>query len=256
MKANYKKIFINGLGTVMIISILAPLLISAQNDNAEEKARGYCGRLSEISSKIDQRIANRDAKLEEKRARIADIIKTRQTKRDVKIAEKRAKWDANRAEHFAKLEEKAGNDEQKQAALDFKEAMSEAISIRRAAINQAIQDFRQGTKEAIASRKASADSAVLALRTSIKSAFEKAESDCDTGIEARTVRENLRADLKTAKEQFTIAKQGIDKLGVQKEILIDQKKEAINKAIDDFKTAVETAKADFKAASAQENSEE
>ncbi len=234
------------------MGILVPVLIFAGHDNAEEKAKGYCARLSTLSSNIDQRIANRDSRLEAKRTEIANRIETRQGERDARILEKRAKWDANRAEHFAKLEERAQTDEQQQAVVAFKETINASIATRRAAIDEAIQDFREGVKEAIASHKLSVDTVVSTFRNSIQSAFGKATSDCENGVDPRTARENLRADLRAAREKLASDRQEIEKLKTPKETLIAARREAIKKAIEDFKSELESARADLKAVFPQE----
>lgn len=256
MKASFRKIFTIGLGAVVIASFLVPVLILAQADNANEKAKGYCARLSVISSKIDQRITNRDARLEAKRIEIADRIEARQNERDARILEKRVKWDTNRAEHFAKMQEKAGTDEKKQAVVTFRETVTAAIAARRAAVDSAIQDFRQGISQAIASRKSSADAVVSTFQNSVQAAFKKAQSDCDNDVDPRTVRENLRADLKTARETLASDRQDIEKLQVSMESLIAVKREAVKTAIEDFKAVVEQARADFKTVLPQKLPEE
>lgn len=252
---NYKKIFTITLGAIIITSILAPVLIWAQNENVNTGAKNFCARLSTTASKIDQRIINRDAKLESKQTEILNKIEARRDKRGVKIAEKRAKWDLNRVEHFAKLETKTQTDEQKQAVIAFTRAVQTAITTRRAAIDTAIQDFQQGINEAHFTRKSSADIVIGIFRNSITSAFEKAESDCENGIDPKTIRENLRTDLKTARENFVSDKQKIEKIKTPMETLITARQEAIKQAIDDFKAAVIQARDDFKTAFPPESEE-
>lgn len=241
---NFGKIFKVLFEGAIITSLLIPVLLLAQG-NAE---KGICARLSTLSLKIDERFANFDARLEAKRTETANRIETRQNEFDARLTEKRAKWDANRDEHFAKLEEKAQTDVQKQALLAFRETVTAAISARRAAIDTANQNFREGVQDAIASRKSAVDTATTTFRNSLKAAFDKANSDCQAGVDPRTVRENLGTDLKAARDKFASDRQEIEKLKTPMETLINTRKEAIKKAIDDFKAAIEKAKTDFKAA--------
>lgn len=248
-----------GFGTALITSVLVPVLLLAHADDNSDiggTPKDSCARLSTTLSATEQRIANRDSRLEAKRDDIASRIDAKQNKRDEKLTEKRARWDANRAEHFAKLDARAEGDEQKQAVAAFSQAITAAIAVRRAAIDGAIQDFRQGIQQAVISRKSSADEAVSTFRNSVKSAFEKANSDCDDGVDPKTVRENLRADLKATREKFASDRQEIEKLKSSMEVLIVVKREAVKKAIDDFKAAIEQARADFKDVFTQESPEE
>ena len=54
-------------------------------------------------------------------------------------------------------------------------------------------------------------------------------------------------ELKAARGQYILDKQGIDKLGEQVKALTDARKAAFEKAKEDFKVALEKAKADLKA---------
>jgi len=228
---------------------LLPALTLAQTDNDDRGAKGFCARLSTISSNIEQRIANRDSKLTTKRAEIAERIEERRSRRDERLVEKRARWDANREAHFVKMEEKAQTSEKKQAVVAFTEAVNAAIATRRAAIDAAIGDFRDGVAVAIALRKSSVDAAITTFRSSVISALEKAESDCGGGVDPGTVRANLRADLKAARAKLVSDRQGIEKIGTQMELLITTKRAAVKKALDDFNAALEQARTDFKAVS-------
>lgn len=243
MNYNYKKTFAIGFALLLLTIVLAPVLILAQ----QNETRGFCNRISRISSDTGQRFANRSAKLEQKRERIMERIEERRENRDQRYEEKKAKWDANRADHFAKLDERAVTDEQKEVITDFQQAVVEAMRIRRDAVYAAIQEFRQGIEDAKIARKESIDGTIVAFRDLSEAAIEKAQADCNDGVDPKTVRENLRNELKTAREKYVIARQEIEKIDADMEALITAKREAIEKAQDDFKQALEQAKDDFKA---------
>ena len=250
---NYKKIFTIRLALLFLVIILAPVLILAEqkgngngNGNGNE-AKGFCSRVSKISSDTGQRFGNRNTKLEQKREQIRERIEERRQERDQRYEEKQAKWDANRADHFAKLDEKAGTEEQKQVTSEFQQAVVAAIRIRRDAVYAAIQEFRQGIEDAKIARKEFIDETIIAFRDSSAAAIEKAKTDCEQGVDPKTVQETLRNDLKAAKQEYVIARQEIEKIDTDMEALITAKREAIEKAQEDFKQALEQAKDDFKA---------
>lgn len=239
-------------GGVALAGILVPALVLAQTGDTNQGAKGFCTQLSTISSNIEQRLADRDSKLEAKRAEIQSRIEERRSERDARLVAMRTKWDANRAKHFAKLEERAQTDEQKQAVVAFTGAVNAAIAARRATVDTAIQNFRDGVGGLITSRKTSVDAAITTFKNSVQLALEKAQSDCASGVSPITVRKNLLADLKAAQEKFVSDKQDIEKMEDPTESLIAARKEAIEKAIDDFKATVEQARVDLKAAFPQE----
>jgi len=244
MKMNYKKIFRIGLVLLFVTVILAPILIFAQ----QKGANGFCNQVSKISSDTGKRFGNSNTKLEQKRERIEERIKERREERDQRYEEKKAKWDANREEHFAKLDEKAGTEEQKRVTTEFQQAVAAAIRIRRDAVNTAIQEFRQGLEDAKLARKGSTDEAIIAFKDSFEAAIEQAKADCEAGIiDSKTVQKTLKNELKAAKQEYIINRQEVEKIDTDMEALITAKREAIEKAQDDFKQALEDAKSDFKA---------
>jgi len=252
MRANFKSILKTGFLVSLLAIILLPLWIFAQNTNDNQKGKAICTTISNLASKYDQRVSDRETKLEEKRTEITDRINNLWAERDAKLAEKRTKWDTNREEHFAKLEEKAVTDGQKQALLVFRQAVTTAITSRRAAIDEAIKNFRQGVEQAKINRKAKVDTLNNTFRNSVKAAFEKAKTDCDAGVDIATIRENFREEVKAAKDKFESDRKDLEKLQTSMETLITTRREAIKKAIDDFKLAMEKAESDFKVAFSSE----
>ena len=261
---NYKKIFTIGLVLLFVTVILVPALILAQpkgngngNGNGSSNgAEGFCSRVSKISSDAGQKFGNSNAKLEQKRERIEEKIEERREERNQKYEQKREKWDDNRAEHFAKLDERAGTEEQKRIALEFQEAVNAAIRARRDAVDAAIEQFRQGVENAKIARKGSTDGAITAFRNSSEAAIGRAEVDCGQGDDPKTVQERLRNELKTAKQEYVKARQRIEGIDTDMEALITVKREAIEKAQEDFKQALEQAKNDFKADFPEDEDEE
>lgn len=235
--------------------ILFPSLVFAQNGNqgVEQKIKNFCNQLSNLTSRVDQRASGLGEKLQLKRNEIQNKIQERRENRDVKLEQVREKWDANREEHFTKLEEKAQTEEQKQAVIDFKKAVKDAITARRLAIDTAIDDFKAGTDQAIAERKSAIDKLSDEYESAVKEAITKATTDCASGASAATIRQNLANDLKAARDKFNSEKQALDKLQVEKDQLIAEKKAAFDKAISDFKVAMEKARNDFKNSFSGEN---
>jgi len=257
---NYKKIFTIRLALLFLVVILAPVLILAQqkgNGNGSSNgANGFCNRISKISSDTGKRFGNSNAKLEQKRERIEERIEERREERDQKYEQKREKWDDNCAEHFAKLDERAGTDEQKRVALEFQQAVSAAIRVRRDAVYGAIQEFRQGLDDAKIARKGSTDEAITAFRNSSEAAIEKAKADCEQeGVDPKTVQERLRNELKTARQEYVNTRQQAGRIDTDTEALVTAKREAIEEAQNDFKSALEQARDDFKADFPEEESE-
>ena len=245
MKMNYKKLVVFLFSFLILTIIAVPIL--TQGKNEENKGKGFCVRISSIVSKIDQRIDHYTNKLTEKRTQNQNRVSERRQERSNRFEEKREKWDVNRAEHFEKLEERAQTNEQKQAIIEFKKIITQAISNRRAKIDIVIQNFRNGLSDLKTSRKTSIDNVILDYKNDIKTALNNAESACQTGTEPGIINKDLRDKLKQIKDDFVTARKNIERMKSDTQLLILNKKEAIKQAIDEFKITMNQAVEDLKA---------
>lgn len=208
----------------------------------------FCANVDKMTQ-LETRMIDNEGKIEQKREEQKKKIDDRWVERNTKRENNRNKWDENRDEFFAKLEGKATTDAQKQALLTFKEATTAAIAAHRMAIDSAIEAFRKGVEQAIASKKTNVDALVNAYRVEVQAAITKAKADCAlTNPDAVAIRVAFQSRVKAAKEKFITDKKDIDKINDSLESLIDAKKQAVEKANNDFKAAIEKARNDLKAA--------
>lgn len=239
----------------MITSLILPSLVFAQviQKNNIKRDAAFCSKISDTLTNVENRADEREAKIKEKRETRQSTIDERREKRDERLAEFRQRHDENRSEHFQKLMEKALTDEQKQAVTQFQTDINNAIITRKTTIDKAINDFRQGIDNAISSRKTSVDSLISTYKNSIEEAFNKAKTDCDNGIATSEIRTTLRASLKELRQKFENDRKNLDKINDSMDSLITAKRAIFEKAISDFKTAVQAAKEKLKVAFPKNN---
>lgn len=242
---NYKKLVVILFSSLVLAIIMIPILTEGKNEGS--KGKGFCDHISSVISKIDQRIDHYTNKLTEKRTQNQNRVSERRQERSNRSEEKREKWDTNRAEHFEKLEERAQTNEQKQATLEFRKTITQAISNRRAKIDSAIQNFRNGVKNLKTSRKDSIDDLILDYKNDIKKVLNEAETICQAGAEPSIVNKDLRDQLKQIKDDFITTRQNIERMKSETELLIIVKKEATKQAINEFKLIMNQAVEDLKA---------
>lgn len=249
MNSNSKKFFTGVVaivaGMTMAVSVLSPGLLFAQGTPTP---KGFCTKVDEIASRGDQAIADREAKIQASHKERQDNLAKRRSEQDARRSENRARQDKNRQEHYAKLEAQATTDAQKQAVAAFKATVERANAAKNTATDAATQEFRQSVEQTIASRKSAVDAAVGAFKSARTATVNKARSDCATGVDQGTVRETYRASMKAAQDNFKNDRQTIEKLGDSLEPIRAGQKQAVAKAIAEFKTAMEKARADLKAA--------
>lgn len=235
-------------------ALAVPFMVLAQGGTATggtasgENPANFCSRLLEVKSKVNGGLADRTTKLAEARTARDGKLDAGQADRDAKLADTRAKADANRQDHYAKLLEKADTDAKKQAVQTFRTAVEAAVAARRAAIDEAIKTFRQGVDGAITARKAAVDTAVNTFTASVNAATAKADTDCAGKVAPRTARETFQASLRAAREKLRTGRQALEKRKDVVTPLRTERKAAVDKAIADFKAAVEAAKNTLKAA--------
>lgn len=258
MKTNSKKLLFFLLCVTAIFSVGASASAFGAIDtllNAKKKAegfkedaasRGICLRVDELSSKIEERMSQKEEQIEARIQNKLQEAEKNRGERDESLAEFRKNADEWREESYEKLEARAKTDEQKAAVEEFKKAIEAAVDVRRAAIDAAIDTFRGGVDEAWADHQSSIEGATNTYREAVRTAFEKAKSDCEEGVDAGTIRANLHTSLQAARGQLKEDKTGVTKLRDLMHDLIEAKRTAFEKAISDFKAAVEVAKKDLK----------
>ena len=247
MKIN-KKIII---GFLAFFFVLAPLLIFAQAKSAKA-----CEVITQIYSRIEQRLTQRETQLNEKIVEIGNKYAEKNQQRETILGQRREKWDENRQEQFAKLQEKAQTDSQKQAVIAFVKTITQAVKDRRAAFDKAISDFQKGLQAINKSRVGTLSKAVTDYKSSVKEAFDKADQSCESGIAIKTIRNNLREDLQGVRSQYQADIKKFQGNGAEIQKLVEAKKEAMNKAKDEFKVTLDQALAILKAAMPNNEGEE
>ena len=234
------------LGAVMAANAILPVTVFAQEQTPAQK--GFCSRFPEFVQRLDQRIADRQARIETRRTERLQNLENRRNARDTRRTEAQERRQENFAEHIAKLEARAATDAQKQAVVNFRAAVETAIAVRKTALNAAVKTFRDGVDQTIAQRKTAVDTAINAFKNARQAAVDKVETDCASGINSETVRETFRADMKTAREKFISDGQAIEKFYASIQPLIDVRRQAFDKSRQEFRAAMEKARADLKAA--------
>jgi hypothetical protein len=86
------------------------------------------------------------------------------------------------------------------------------------------------------------------LADAVKAAVEKAKTDCQNGVDPVSVRATLKDSIQAARTKFQTDKNSAPKVGGNIQTLIEARKQAFEKAMADFKAAMEKARTDLKKA--------
>jgi hypothetical protein len=214
--------------------------------SAEKINNLICDNLEKWVVKIDQVLTEREMKIEEKQTERLEKLDEKRENRDTKLEQHREQWEEKWEEHFGILEEKASTSEQKQALVDFKEAVEEARASRQAAVDAAISQFRIDLDKLIADRKTAIEAAKTAYINAYNAAIQNAKQACIDGGDPSQIKETLRTALKAAKDKFNSDRQVIEKLDLKS--LVEARQRAFREALEYFKKAMEEARTELKTA--------
>ncbi|MFA5967247.1 MAG: hypothetical protein WC805_01890 [Patescibacteria group bacterium] len=247
MKKVNSKIWVGLLIFGLISSLWLPGIVFAQSGTGLPLGKGigsgnFCAKIK--NSKIDQQIANQIARLKINYQTRWDKISSVRTDQIDKLATQRTRWETNHEKQFSGLRAKAETDAEKAAVEAFIKAVNAAILARKTAVDAAITTFRTGVDKAIAARKTALINVSDNYYKAVKGALDQARLDCaKSGADNTVLRTAFIDSLKTAKAKMQTEKVNVDKLGETIQKLSDSKKAALTKAVTDFKTAVEAARA-------------
>ncbi|HLN19000.1 MAG TPA: hypothetical protein VK255_02405, partial [Patescibacteria group bacterium] len=208
-----------------------------------QKQENLCQRISDLANREQERLTQRTKNSGDR----FQNWQQKTTEKDSELANLRSSWDDNRNDQFKKLEEKATTDAQKKAVADFEAAVKAAIAARRTAVDAAITTFREGVKKLISDRSESVSSGFSAFTKAVQAAYGTAKSDCANSKDPATIRTTLRNSIQAARAKFHSEKTSA-KVGGNIQTLIDARRTAVNKAMTDFKAAMEKARTDLKKA--------
>jgi hypothetical protein len=205
-------------------------------------------------SSIDSKITSTDQKLSEKEAHYQKVqsdqlskLSSKRSDRDQKISDDRAKQDTKNAAKLEKLNAKASTDAQKQAVVQFKAALDQAVSVRRSAVDGAISTFRTALDQVITTRKTGVDGALKTFTDSISGILAKAKADCTSGMDPQTVKSSTQASIKASRDQFKSTIGGLTKINAQVKTFEATRKTSIQQADVQFKASIKQASATLKA---------
>jgi nitrate reductase assembly molybdenum cofactor insertion protein NarJ len=262
MKTIFRKSIISalvaflGLALMPISSVLAqaensqrPTMEEKKADRKEKVNDKFCTAIENNSGKFlenwEQKGNNLKMKKEERKNRWTERVGAN----SARLTELRSKVDAEMAKKIADLLAKTGiTDAQKSAVNTFSATQKTALTKKRAAIDAARNTFQVGVANAVNTKQAGMDAVMATFKNSISAAFGKAKTDCTASVEIGSVRETLRASLKTAREKMQTDKEANAKLKVSIEPLVEARKTAFETARNTYKTTMEAARTTLQAA--------
>ena len=207
----------------------------------EKLSTDYADFLANYDARVQVMLQERATHLEERVARKAEMNANR--------AQREAEGRNKLAEHVADLNEKATTPAQVAAIAAFSATVEAAATTRTGAIDGAISAFRTSADEVANSAMAQADAASDRFKATVSAAFAEALAACDTDASPEDIGPALRGKNEAAKGEFEATRGALpDVKAVVEETLRPILESTIAQAVAEFKTTVEAAAEELKAA--------
>ncbi len=228
--------------------LLTPALALAQTPPPAGKGAAFCTNLTTISSKINANVDEREQKISQHRTDATAKNEARWSASQQKLVDARSADDAKRAEQYAKLDTKATTDGEKAAVAAFKSTVDAAVVTRRAAVDAAIAAYRSGIDAAVATNSSNISAAQATFDAAVDAALAEANADCAAeGADSLAIRTEMHNAIKAAQDAFKTSRKDGSLQTTQKE-LAATRKQAVDKAMTDFKAVLDAAAATLRAA--------
>ena len=247
------KIFIVSLVGLLFLPALALAaeVNGSMRANASSSASvgvgiNFCTNLPKLKTQIETRLTAAQSKLKASQDKRLANLQERQSKRAEQLKALRAAQDAARAAIYVKLTAKATTTAQSQAVVKFKADMEAAVIVRRSAVDAAIATYWTALNNDLKNRQAAVMTAEQNFISAMNTALSTASSECGSATAGATVRAHFGTSIEAAKSKFAQDRKAIDKFGPQVKISILARNQAIQKAVTDFKAAVEKARVELK----------
>ena len=214
----------------------------SRNSIPERIASRVCEHFDDVIERVTARIERAEDRFDERHGNRESHWEAKFNDRDEKLNELRMEQDARREEWYAKLDDRAGTDEQKAAVAAFQETVEEATEDRREAVDAARDTFRDGIEALSDGREDDFTALAAAYQSAVDAAVDEAESACEDEDDVLTIRENFRAALKAAHDAMVAGRQEANDLNEEVSQLAGVRNESIRVAVEAFKDTLDDAK--------------
>lgn len=208
------------------------------------KEAKFCSKFNTISTKLQDQIANTEAKKKENEINNEKKIADKEALVDAKRASGRITADEKRIKNFDKANTKAKTTEQKAAVEAYQKAITEAVSARRLAIDTAAKTYRDGVAALMTTKSTEIDSSINSFKDAVVKATEKANTDCANKVPDKTVSIEFNKAIKDARTALSNSKKTFSKSTEMKN-LKTTRDASFKEAESNFKNATDKARADL-----------
>jgi hypothetical protein len=229
------------IASTLIIFSFIPAITFAEETT--KKQGSFCTRVSTLQTKLADQVTATEKKVTLREESKTAIIIKKESDVDAKRAESRAKAEGSRAQKWDKMISKAKTSSQKTAVEAYKKAITDAVAVRRSAVDASVKAYREGLAELMKNKTSNVDAALATFKTTIDAALVKAQADCAAGVVDKTVSTVFNKSVSDARA--TLASSRKTNKSEELKALKKVRDDAFKKAEAEFKSATDKARADL-----------
>ncbi len=208
----------------------------------------FCKSLTDTKVNYISAIEARGKIVDAARTKAAGELETKRKARDDSKNSLHANLNSTRDSYITRLGALSKNPSLKYKVDVYAKAISDAVFAKREAVKSAVDLFRQGIGQVFLAKNKLIDSAIINYKISAQAAFDRALSSCNSGVITLNIRTGLESELKIAHDKFINDQVAAEKMAASIQPLIIQRKAAFTQVISTFKSAMTSARTQFKSA--------
>ncbi len=224
---------------LICLTSMTPAFAFADETKPAQTETPFCETLPETAATLEKRIADKENKTDDES--IAKEAENRSQARDQKIDQVRAALDDKREKNIAALLASATTDGQRAAVIAFKNALIDAVTARRTAIDAAFDAYDAAVVKLFSQNTTAADRALAGWKTSVTAALDKAKDDCANDKDVRLASKAYQERMNAAKKALYQNRSAILRLRDSVKAFADDRKEAVDAAEAEYKASVASA---------------
>lgn len=204
-----------GHGTLLVLLIAIGAVTPATALDYNHGQSDFCVSLEARTKRVDAGLAQAQTEVrqawQQQDDRLRVMIREQQSSR----VDLTATINDQRAHNLSEFRQHATSAAQRVAIDDYKNAQSQAITVRRSAVGRANDAFTAAVKRLVADRQATQAGQVEALRIALDDALQTASGQCAAGVEPTTVSHDFATSVQASRQTFLAQRKSDSAITVQ-----------------------------------------
>lgn len=213
---------------------------------AAKKTEDFCSAFITESQTINLKLESKQAEILSKNDEKQLQIKNAREKRQAELDALRALAGERVNTRLDGIEKLAKTKAQKQAVIEFKTQINQAVKIRKTEIDTALKTFQEGLDTALKNYQTQIQTALANYKNALAEAENKAKQSCAGKTNPNIVKNNFNSRIQSAQEVFKSDRGNLSEQEKKLSDLKNSRNSQVSQADETFKNSVNSAAAKLK----------